>query len=97
MQEPVSLSTRLVAVADCGHRMLREICQAPPCKIDIIPHGIPDAGFVDLARTCVFWGESQLIMRTVPHHWDVRSSIYHAEPCRNPMEPSEFTGVARIR
>jgi hypothetical protein len=27
--------------------MLQEIYQAPPAKIDLIPHGIPDVGFVD--------------------------------------------------
>jgi hypothetical protein len=27
--------------------MLQEIYQAPPTKIDLIPHGIPDVGFVD--------------------------------------------------
>jgi len=27
--------------------MLQDIYQAPPAKIDLIPHGIPDVGFVD--------------------------------------------------
>jgi glycosyltransferase involved in cell wall biosynthesis len=47
MQELVSLSTRIVVMAECGRQMLREIYQAPPAKIDLIPHGIPDIGFVD--------------------------------------------------
>ncbi len=47
MQELVSLSTRLVVMAERGRRMLQEIYQAPPAKIDLIPHGIPDVGFVD--------------------------------------------------
>ena len=47
MQELVSLSTRLVVMAQRGRRMLQEIYQAPPAKIDLIPHGIPDVGFVD--------------------------------------------------
>ncbi|MCI0663831.1 MAG: glycosyltransferase family 4 protein [Acidobacteria bacterium] len=47
MQELVSLSTRLVVMAERGNRMLQEIYQAPPNKIDLIPHGIPDVGFVD--------------------------------------------------
>src|SRR6202142_3034065 len=47
MQELVSLSTRLVVMADRGRQMLRDIYQAPAAKIDLIPHGIPDVGFVD--------------------------------------------------
>ena len=47
MHELVALSTRLVVMADRGRRMLQEIYQAPPAKIDLIPHGIPDVGFVD--------------------------------------------------
>ncbi len=47
MQELVSLSTRLVVMAQRGRQMLQEIYQAPPAKIDLIPHGIPDVGFVD--------------------------------------------------
>src|SRR5207248_7119841 len=30
-----------------GGDFLREIYQAPPAKIDLIPHGIPDMPFVD--------------------------------------------------
>ena len=47
MHELVALSTRLVVMADRGRQMLQEIYQAPPAKIDLIPHGIPDVGFVD--------------------------------------------------
>src|ERR1700674_4032721 len=47
MHELVTLSTRLVVMADRGRQMLQEIYQAPPAKIDLIPHGIPDVGFVD--------------------------------------------------
>jgi len=47
MQELVSLSTRLVVMTDRGRLMLQEIYHAPPAKIDLIPHGIPDVGFVD--------------------------------------------------
>ena len=47
MRELVSLSTRLVVMAERGRHMLQEIYQAPPTKIDLIPHGIPDVGFVD--------------------------------------------------
>src|ERR1700722_11404347 len=47
MQELISLSTRVVVMADRGRQMLEEIYPAPPAKIDLIPHGIPDVGFVD--------------------------------------------------
>jgi glycosyltransferase involved in cell wall biosynthesis len=47
MQELISLSTRVVIMAERGRQMLRDIYQAPLTKIDLIPHGIPDLGFVD--------------------------------------------------
>lgn len=47
MQELISLSTRLVVMAERGREMLEQIYHAPPDKIDVIPHGIPDVGFVD--------------------------------------------------
>src|SRR6266702_1771026 len=47
MQTLVSLSTRLVVMAERGRRMLQEIYHAPSAKIDLIAHGIPDVGFVD--------------------------------------------------
>jgi len=47
MNELISLSTRLVVMADRGRQMLEDIYDAPPAKIDLIAHGIPDVGFVD--------------------------------------------------
>lgn len=47
MQELISLSTRLIVMAERGRRMLEDIYKAPPAKIDVIAHGIPDVGFVD--------------------------------------------------
>ncbi len=47
IHELVALSTRLVVMADRGRQMLQKIYQSPPAKIDLIPHGIPDVGFVD--------------------------------------------------
>ena len=47
IHELVALSTRLVVMAERGRQMLQEIYHAPPAKIDLIPHGIPDVGFVD--------------------------------------------------
>jgi len=47
MQEIISLSTRVVVMAERGRRMLQDIYEAPPSKVDVIAHGIPDVGFVD--------------------------------------------------
>src|SRR5437867_9482950 len=47
MQELITRSTRLVVMAERGRQMLQDIFQAPPAKIDLIPHGIPDIPFVD--------------------------------------------------
>jgi glycosyltransferase involved in cell wall biosynthesis len=47
MQELIARSSRLVVMSMRGRQMLEEIYQAPPAKIDLIPHGIPDMPFVD--------------------------------------------------
>src|SRR5438046_4560002 len=47
MQELITRSTRLLVMAERGRQMLQDIYQAPPAKIDFIPHGIPDIPFVD--------------------------------------------------
>src|SRR5436190_5441413 len=47
IQELTARSTRLVVMAERGRQMLQEVYQAPPAKIDLIPHGIPDIPFVD--------------------------------------------------
>jgi hypothetical protein len=47
MQELISLSTRVVVMAERGQRMLQDTYDAPRAKIDLIAHGIPDVGFID--------------------------------------------------
>ena len=47
MKELVARSTRIVVMAERGRAMLQEVFQAPPNKIDVIPHGIPNIPFVD--------------------------------------------------
>jgi glycosyltransferase involved in cell wall biosynthesis len=47
MQELISLSSRLVVMTERGREMLQDVYHAPPAKIDLIEHGIPDMGFVD--------------------------------------------------
>jgi glycosyltransferase involved in cell wall biosynthesis len=47
MEGLILLSNRLVVMAERGREMLQRIYQVPPAKIDLIPHGIHDVGFVD--------------------------------------------------
>lgn len=47
MQELIARSTRLVVMAERGRSMLQAVYQAPPAKIDLIPHGILDVPFVE--------------------------------------------------
>ncbi len=46
MRKLIAYSTRLVVMTERGRTLLREVYQAPPAKIDLIPHGIPDVTFV---------------------------------------------------
>jgi glycosyltransferase involved in cell wall biosynthesis len=61
-EELIACSTRLVVMADRGRQMLHEIYGAPLGKIDLVPHGIADVGFVDPAY---FKGQLQVEGRTV--------------------------------
>jgi glycosyltransferase involved in cell wall biosynthesis len=47
MLELIARSARLVVMTERGLQMLRDVYQAPPGKIDLIPHGIPDMPFID--------------------------------------------------
>jgi glycosyltransferase involved in cell wall biosynthesis len=47
MRELIALSTRLVVMSARGRQILQDIYHAPPAKIDLIHHGIPDIPFVD--------------------------------------------------
>ncbi len=46
MKELLSRSTRVVVMTERGRSILQEVYQAPPARIDLIPHGIPDIPFV---------------------------------------------------
>lgn len=48
-RELVELSERVVVMAQRAEQMLRDVYGAPPEKIVMIPHGIPDVPFVDPA------------------------------------------------
>ena len=61
----IALSTRLVVMADRGRQMLRDIYLVPAAKIDLIPHGIPDVGFVDPAYFKDLFGvEGRIVLLT---------------------------------
>lgn len=47
MHELIARSTRLLVMTERGKQMLQEVYQAPPDKIDLIPHGIHDIPFID--------------------------------------------------
>lgn len=47
LEEITSLSDRLVVMSERGSEFLQEIYDVPAGKIDIIPHGIPNTGFID--------------------------------------------------
>jgi glycosyltransferase involved in cell wall biosynthesis len=47
MRVLMARSTRLVVMTQRAQQMLEEVYQAPPAKIDVIPHGIPDIPLVD--------------------------------------------------
>jgi glycosyltransferase involved in cell wall biosynthesis len=46
MRKLIAHSARLVVMTERGRTILQEVYQAPPAKIDLIPHGIPDVAFV---------------------------------------------------
>ena len=43
--ELIARSSRLVVMTERGKTILQEVYQAPPARIDVIPHGIPDVPF----------------------------------------------------
>ncbi len=47
LQEVISLSTRVIAMAEKGMEFLRDVYGTSTEKIDLIPHGIPDVPFID--------------------------------------------------
>ena len=49
LNEIVSLSAKVIVMAEKGREMLQSIYAAPPEKIAVIPHGIPDVAYADSA------------------------------------------------
>ena len=46
MRKLIAHSARLVVMTERGQTILQDVYQAPPARIDLIPHGIPDVPFV---------------------------------------------------
>ncbi|MFH1618798.1 MAG: glycosyltransferase family 4 protein [bacterium] len=47
MKELIQLSTRMVVMSQKAEEFMKEVYRAPPAKIDMIPHGIPETSFAD--------------------------------------------------
>jgi glycosyltransferase involved in cell wall biosynthesis len=47
MQRIIDASAKVIVMAEKGHELLRSVHNAPPRKIEIIPHGIPDFPFLE--------------------------------------------------
>jgi glycosyltransferase involved in cell wall biosynthesis len=45
MRQLITRSNRLVVMTERGRTILQDVYEAPPAKIDLIPHGIPDVAF----------------------------------------------------
>jgi glycosyltransferase involved in cell wall biosynthesis len=47
MTEIAELSDRLIVMSQLSSQFLQEIFKVPECKIDMVPHGVPDLPFLD--------------------------------------------------
>jgi len=47
LEEIARLSDRLIVMSEHAACLLREVYDIPACKIDLIPHGVPDLPFMD--------------------------------------------------
>src|SRR5882724_3798003 len=47
MEEIAELSDRLIVMSQLSSQFLQEIFKVPGCKIDMVPHGVPDFPFLD--------------------------------------------------
>jgi len=47
MEEIAALSDRLIVMSELSSQFLQEIFKVPGCKIDMVPHGVPDLPFLD--------------------------------------------------
>ena len=47
MEEIATLSDRLIVMSVLSSQFLQEVFKVPGCKIDMVPHGVPDLPFLD--------------------------------------------------
>jgi glycosyltransferase involved in cell wall biosynthesis len=47
LEEIAELSDRLIVMSQLSSQFLQEIYKVPGCKIDMVPHGVPDLPFLD--------------------------------------------------
>jgi glycosyltransferase involved in cell wall biosynthesis len=47
MEEIADISDRLIVMSQLSSQFLQEIFKVPGCKIDMVPHGVPDLPFLD--------------------------------------------------
>jgi glycosyltransferase involved in cell wall biosynthesis len=47
MEELIQRSDALVVMSERGRKILSDVYQVPPAKLEVIPHGIPDVPFID--------------------------------------------------
>ncbi|MFA6239701.1 MAG: glycosyltransferase family 4 protein [Candidatus Hydrogenedentales bacterium] len=65
MRELIELSDRMVVLSELGRTIMLERYSAPPEKVAVIPHGIPDEPFVDPAFYKDLFGlEGRTVMLT---------------------------------
>lgn len=60
----IDASSKLIVMADKAHDLLRTVYQVPADKIEVIPHGIPHATFVepDAAKTKLGFNDKAVIL-----------------------------------
>ena len=60
----LGLSSKIVVMAEKGREMLRDVFGAPLSKLEVIPHGIPDAPFAepDFAKARLGFGGRSVIL-----------------------------------
>ena len=95
MQELVTRSTRLVVMTERGRQMLQDLYQAPPAKIDLIPHGIPDMPFVDPSYYKDQFGVEGRVVLLTFGLLSPNKGIEHVLATELEVEDGTFTGKPR--
>ena len=64
LDQVIALSARIVVMSEKGRELLCSVHQAPPGKIDVIAHGIPDVAFTapDAAKAALGYADRPVIL-----------------------------------